>query len=126
MAENKMNEVAQLLGLELEEEFRIESYDSKYKLTRDGLRFWSVPLQDWVLSSIIGELLSGERKIIKLPKPILDDVENPKISKFKKEWFVYFNANYSELAQRLNAGSALSDEDKKTLIEGLNSFKSTF
>ena len=38
----------------------------------------------------------------------------------------YFNANYSELAQRLNAGSALSDEDKKTLIEGLNSFKSTF
>lgn len=57
---------------------------------------------------------------------ILDDVENPKISKFKKEWFVYFNANYSELAQRLNAGSALSDEDKKTLIEGLNSFKSTF
>ena len=57
---------------------------------------------------------------------ILDDVENPKISKFKKEWFVYFNANYSELAQRLNAGSALSDEGKKTLIEGLNSFKSTF
>ena len=57
---------------------------------------------------------------------ILDDVENPKISKFKKEWFVYFNANYSELAQRLNAGSALSDEDKKTLIEGLTSFKSTF
>lgn len=57
---------------------------------------------------------------------ILDDVENPKISKFKKEWFVYFNANYSELAQRLNAGSALSDEDKKILIEGLNSFKSTF
>ena len=75
MSENKMNEVAQLLGLELEEEFRIESYDSKYKLTRDGLRFWSIPLQDWVLSSIIGELLSGERKIIKLPKPILDDVE---------------------------------------------------
>ena len=70
-----MNEVAKLLGLELEEEFRIESYDSKYKLTRDGLRFWSVPLQDWVLSSIIGELLSGERKITKLPKPILNDAE---------------------------------------------------
>ena len=57
---------------------------------------------------------------------ILDDVENSKISKFKKEWFVYFNANYSELAQRLSAGSALSDEDKKTLIEGWNSFKSAF
>lgn len=72
---NVMKDVAKLLGLELEEEFRIESYDSKYKLTRDGLRFWSVPLQDWVLSSIIGELLSGERKITKLPKPILNDAE---------------------------------------------------
>lgn len=72
---NVMKEVAKLLGLELEEEFRIESYDSKYKLTRDGLRFWSVPLQDWVLSSIIGELLSGERKITKLSKPILNDAE---------------------------------------------------
>ena len=72
---NVMKEVANALGVELEEEFRIESYDSKYKLTRDGLRFWSVPLQDWVLSSIIGELLSGERKIIKLPKPILNDAE---------------------------------------------------
>ena len=68
MAENKMNEVAQLLGLELEEEFRIESYDSKYKLTRDGLRFWSVPLQDWVLSSAIGELLNGLDEIVKLQK----------------------------------------------------------
>ena len=57
---------------------------------------------------------------------ILDDIDNTKISKFKKEWFVYFNANYSDLAQRLNAGSALSDDDKNTLIEGLNSFKSTF
>ena len=72
---NIMKDVAKLLGLELEEEFRIESYDSNYKLTRDGLRFWSVPLQDWVLSSIIGELLSGERKIIKLPKPVLNDAE---------------------------------------------------
>lgn len=72
---NIMKDVAKLLGLELEEEFRIESYDSKYKLTRDGLRFWSVPLQDWILSSIIGELLSGERKITKLPKPVLNDAE---------------------------------------------------
>lgn len=57
---------------------------------------------------------------------VLDDVENIKISKFKKEWFVYFNANFVDLAQRLNAGSALSDEDKKELADGLNTFKSTF
>lgn len=57
---------------------------------------------------------------------LLDDVENANIARFKKEWFVYFNANFSELAQRLNSGSALSDEDKKLLTDGLTTFKSTF
>ena len=37
MAENKMSEVAKLLGLELNEEFKIEGYRCKYKLTNDGL-----------------------------------------------------------------------------------------
>ena len=57
---------------------------------------------------------------------ILDDVDNVNIQKFKKQWFVYFNANYADLAERLNAGSALSDEDKKVLMDALNTFKSTF
>ena len=57
---------------------------------------------------------------------ILDDVENSKIQRFKKEWFVYFNANFPELTERLNAGSALSDDDKKVLTDGLTAFKSTF
>lgn len=57
---------------------------------------------------------------------ILDDIENSDIAKFKKEWFVYFNAHFSELAERLNAGSALSDDDKKALTDGLTAFKGTF
>ena len=57
---------------------------------------------------------------------VLDDVDNSNIARFKKEWFVYFNANYSELVDRLNSGSALSDEDKKTLSEGLTTFKTSF
>ena len=56
----------------------------------------------------------------------LDEVEDTDIAKFKKEWFVYFNANYKDLTDRLNAGSALSDEDKKALSDGLTAFKSTF
>ena len=56
----------------------------------------------------------------------LDEVENTDIAKFKKEWFVYFNANYKDLTDRLNTGSALSDEDKKALSDGLTAFKSTF
>ena len=57
---------------------------------------------------------------------ILDDVDNSNIARFKKEWFVYFNANYSELVERLNSGSALSDDDKKALTEGLTTFKTSF
>ncbi len=56
----------------------------------------------------------------------LDDIENSQIQRFKKEWFMYFNSNMAELAQRLNDGSALSDEDKATLDRGLEVFKATF
>ena len=34
--------------------------------------------------------------------------------------------NFKDLADRLNSGSALTDEDKKALTDGLNTFKSTF
>lgn len=57
---------------------------------------------------------------------ILDDIDNSKIQKFKKDWFIYFNANMQELSDRLNAGGALSDQDKTILKEELESFKSTF
>ena len=57
---------------------------------------------------------------------LLDDIDNVQIGRFKKEWFVYFNANFSNLVERLNGGSALSDEDKKTLTDGLTTFKTTF
>lgn len=80
MAENKMNEVAKLLGVELEEEFRIDGLSYKYKLSNYGLMCWSNNLQRWYITSIIGELLTGEKQIIKLPKPILDDVEKEYLS----------------------------------------------
>ena len=57
---------------------------------------------------------------------LLDDVDNTLIAKFKKEWFVFFNANFADMVKNLNEGAALSDEDKKTLTEGLEKFKSTF
>ena len=73
--ENKMNEVAKLLGVELEEEFRIEGLTKKYKLTENGLKYWSDNLQQWCISGWLRELLTGESKIIKLLKPILDEKE---------------------------------------------------
>ena len=85
MAENKMKEVAKLLGVELEEEFKIKGFINKCKLSTYGLMCWSDTSQDWVLSSAIGELLNGLDEIVKLhvhepQKPILTDKEKEYLS----------------------------------------------
>ena len=80
MAENKMNEVAKLLGVELEEEFRINVSTLGFKLTKSGLLYWSNALQMWERSRAIEELLIGQYEIIKIPKPILTDKEKEYLS----------------------------------------------
>ena len=55
----------------------------------------------------------------------LDDVENKSIQKFKDSWFEYFDANLPELSKKLDAGSALSDEDKASFRDALKNFKAT-
>lgn len=57
---------------------------------------------------------------------LLDDVPNSDIAKFKKDWFIHLNANLKSLADNLNDGSALSDEDKAELKSELEEFKKTF
>ena len=57
---------------------------------------------------------------------LLDDVPNSEVAKFKKEWFAYLNSNLSDLATRINDGSALSDVDKEQLKSALENFKRTF
>ena len=77
---NKMKEVAKLLGVELEEEFRINVSTLEYKLTKSGLLYWSNALQMWERSRAIEELLIGQYEIIKIQKPILDDKEKEYLS----------------------------------------------
>ena len=98
MAENKMAEVAKLLGVELEEEFRIDNWFFKYKLTKDGFMCWSDYLQQWNYSGGIEDLLTGESKIIKLPKPILNETERKYLSAVIKPFRdkVISIANYYE------------------------------
>lgn len=98
MAENKMKEVAKLLGVELEEEFKIEGYRCKYKLTYDGLMYWSYLDSKWLISILFKELLTGKVLIVKLPKQILDDKEREYLSNVIKpfrdrvEWVRKFNS----------------------------------
>ena len=82
--ENKMAEVAKLLGVELEEEFRIEGFSITYKLYEKGFMRWEDNSQKWYISYRIGEVLTGEKEIIKLPKTILDDIEKEYLSNIIK------------------------------------------
>ena len=75
MLENKMAEVAKLLGLELEEEFYIDRGRNIYKLTDYGLVYRNYNQHRWKHSERFEKLLLGYYEITKIPKPILDDVE---------------------------------------------------
>ena len=86
MAQNRMEEVARLLGLELEEEFRMDNWSTKYKLTKDGFMYWSDGYQQWNYISGIEELFTGERQITKIPKPILNEKEKEYLSAVIKQF----------------------------------------
>ena len=77
---NVMKEVANALGIELEEEFRIEGYTRRYKLSENGLEFWDDTCKDWCPSSGLEEILTGVCKIIKPSKLILNDAEKEYLS----------------------------------------------
>ena len=71
---NHMKEIAQLLGLEIGEEFMIEGHSGnvKYRLTEENIEYLSCG--HWFsISSTLNKLLNGEYKVAKMP--ILDDVE---------------------------------------------------
>ena len=76
MAQNKMEEVAKLLGLELREEFKIKGLPARYRITNIGLQYNSNTEGVWYTSNkLLPVLLQGEISIIKVEQPILDDIE---------------------------------------------------
>ena len=72
---NYWKQFAEMLGLELEQEFVLTDDDGKrkdkytYKITEDGLLYKSPPFINWSISSLgtIGKLLDGDVKAV--PKP---------------------------------------------------------
>ena len=78
--ENKMEELARLIGLELEEEFTLDNRPIKYKLTKDGLKYWNVNIEQWDYSCGVEVLFIGKRQIVKIPKPILNEKEKEYLS----------------------------------------------
>ena len=78
--ENKMSEVAKLLGVELDEEFGLKNSNFRYKLTTYGLRKRYLTAQEWSVSSMLDDLLLGRFEIIKKDKSILDAAEKRYLS----------------------------------------------
>ena len=63
---NYMEQVAQMLGVELEEEFKVDCSHVTYKITEDGMFYWSGEQYGWQsINGWLTELLSGKIKIIK-------------------------------------------------------------
>ena len=102
MAKNVMTEVAKALGLELGEEFSIGDTD-KYVLLDDGLFKTIGKLTYWQVS--IDNLITGEWEVVKLPKPILDEVEKKYLSSMIKpfrKYVKYINKTKYGVNERIN------------------------
>lgn len=67
MAKNYMADVAKMLGVELEEEFKIDGIELKYRFTENGV-YCHVDNGWWQCSNVmLPKILLGEFEIIKLP-----------------------------------------------------------
>ena len=77
MSENKMAEVAKLLGLKLGEEFTIKGVNSSYrfKLTAIGLMSRCGNGSEWNMSGMLPEFITGRYQISKEVNSVLDEAE---------------------------------------------------
>ena len=80
---NYIPEIAKMLGVEIGEEFKIEGLlgDTRYKLTRENLEYF-YDGRWYTISGTLNYLLNGEYKLVKLSKPILDEVEKEYLFRF--------------------------------------------
>lgn len=69
-----MADIAKMLGVELEEEFKIDGSNLIYKFFENGLYFRSI--EGWLhTDNILIDLIKGDSKIVKLPwQPKVGDV----------------------------------------------------
>ena len=98
--ENKMAEVAKLLGLKLGEEFAIKGVNSSYrfKLTAIGLMSSWRNNSKWNSSGLLEDFITGHYKIAKEVNSVLDEAEKRYLSNIIKPFRdkVISIANYYE------------------------------
>lgn len=77
-----MKEIAQILGIELYENFRFKSNEIdlskyEYRLTEKRLEYYCEEFNVWYAATFktIYNLLNGEYELVKIPKPVLGETE---------------------------------------------------
>ena len=75
---NYMEQVAKMLGVELDQEFKLKGISKVFKITKDGMYMKTALTDDWLLVNYaIGSILIGDHEV---EKSILDDVEKEYLS----------------------------------------------
>ena len=80
---NYTKQIAQILGVEIGEEFKIEGYkeDSKYKFDDNLMLISLFPNNKWYTApQTLLKILEGRYKIVKIPKSILTEEERKYLS----------------------------------------------
>lgn len=78
---NYMEQVAQMLGVGLREEFFIKNDNTRYRISKNGMFRYSDIYNEWVVAGVkLIEILKGEAEIIKISKPILNETEKRYLS----------------------------------------------
>ena len=75
---NYMEQVAHMLGVELEEEFYLKGDNYIYKISTNGLLYLAENKKCIIANLTLTLILTGKREIIK--EPILDEVEKEYLS----------------------------------------------
>ena len=79
---NYMKQVADMLGVELEQEFKLTDISKQFKITKDGMYFKTALTDDWVNANYaIGSILIGDHEV---KKSILDQAEKEYLSNIIK------------------------------------------
>lgn len=75
---NYMKQVADMLGVELEQEFKLKGISKVFKITKDGMYMKTALTDDWLLVNYaIGSILIGDHEV---KKTILDQAEKEYLS----------------------------------------------
>lgn len=75
---NYMEQVAKMLGVELEQEFKLKGISKVFKITKDGMYMKTALTDDWLLVNYaIGSILIGDHEV---EKTILDQAEKEYLS----------------------------------------------